>query len=275
VSTVNDTVEDPGPPSPTKRVDVDGDRVTMVLDPVMPEVPLTEEVKPPAQAVETPSATDTPKDESDPTIEAAKADDDGNLPVEEEPAVDETATPTEFTGITLESVFEATNSADGLTDEQGLQTIHQIAEAFGGDTERAAEMATQYIRGREAEGTLARLSMISEALPSFDRYGEIMQFAASDEAAKVEYNNAIAAATTRDQALTALRTLNNRYEAHYGSTPAAPVTGDPTPARSVELITSRAQYHQLMADPRYNTSPEYREGLMKRLRASKQAGVFQ
>lgn len=245
----------------------------LALTPVAPVV-LDHETPPVVAPIET---NPDPVVETDPTILAAQADADGNLP-NATPATEVTPEQNGYvqTDVTLEGLFTATQSEEGIPEAMGLSVINALNQAFGGeDLPRATEMATQYMEGREASATLSRLQLISDALPTYDRYAEVMTFAEGDDTAKAEFNKARGEAKTVEDLTVALRQLNSRFEAYHGGQSGTPVQGGVAPATpAIELIGTRSEYNELVADPRHETDATYRRGLRNRLMASIASGKY-
>ncbi len=131
------------------------------------------------------------------------------------------------------------------------------------------EILDNYIEGQKAR-VERELDELSECIGGRKVMNEVIQWAAnniSDEE-KASINNITDANVMR----IVLKDLKNRMEEKEGKVPENQITGEGGKP-PVELFESQAQMFEAIKDPRYKKDEAYRAKVMKKIQASREAGI--
>ncbi len=133
-------------------------------------------------------------------------------------------------------------------------------------------MVEAYLRGataqseaseQVAEGQIAKLKSVAGGDEGYAKLQEFIgsQFSAEDKEA---FNTAVSSGDF-EQAFTAISEANSRMKQEFG-TEATPLGGKAAPAQ--QGFATQAEFFDAMKDPRYKTSPSYREQIEAKLKVS-------
>lgn len=128
-----------------------------------------------------------------------------------------------------------------------------------------------YIEGQKAL-VQSRVQSVVSAVGGRDAYGELVQWAAQNLSEReVQSFNAMVTSNSEDQARFAVMGLKARRDSAMGTgSKLKQGMGAPSgPSDGIEPFETLGQLIEAQSDPRYKTSPKYREAVMARLERSK------
>lgn len=131
------------------------------------------------------------------------------------------------------------------------------------------EMVDNYIEGQQARVD-KEINEIAECVGGREQLNEIIQWAAKNltDEEKIAINNIDNAYVMKVY----LKDLQNRMEEKEGKVPETTLNGDGGKA-TIEIFESQAQMFEAIRDPKYKVDEAYRAKVMKKIQASREAGI--